>query len=100
MTPGLWALVIAGIGAACIVARDALGRKQAAAREHAAKKAGDRTAYLTVKQRAMGKRLRRQGRSLLSGKEYVPALTKKAEQPESVIPANVVRLKAKGGKRA
>jgi len=41
--------------------------------------ADPRVARMDLRQRAYGKRLRREGRSLLSGKEYTPALTK--EQP-------------------
>jgi hypothetical protein len=47
---------------------------------------------MDLRQRAFGKRMRRQGKSLLSGKDYKPALTK--EQP-SAPPADgkVVRLR-------
>lgn len=40
--------------------------------------ADPRVAKMVVRQRAYGKRLRRQGRSLLSGKEYIPAMTQPA----------------------
>lgn len=50
-------------------------------------------ANMVVRQRAMGKRMRRQGRSLLSGKAYVPALTKFAEPASPQQPHNVVPLR-------
>lgn len=37
-----------------------------------------RVALMTLKQRALGKRMRRDGRSLLASKPYVPVLTKPA----------------------
>lgn len=51
----------------------------------------DRVALMAVKQRALGKRMRRDGRSLLAGKAYRPALTK-AEPPAKPAP-NVVTLR-------
>ena len=40
-----------------------------------------RVARMDLKRRALGKRMRRQGRTLLGGKGYVPVLTKPAEAP-------------------
>jgi hypothetical protein len=40
-----------------------------------------RVARMFVKQRALARRMRRQGRTLLAGKEYVPVLTKPTEPP-------------------
>lgn len=37
--------------------------------------ADPRVARMDLKQRAYGKRLRREGRTLLAGKEYIPTLT-------------------------
>lgn len=54
---------------------------------------------MEARQRAFGERLRRQGRSLLAGKEYVPSLTKPAEPPPPPRANKVVRLRAAGGKR-
>lgn len=41
----------------------------------------ERVALMVLKQRALGKRMRRQGRSLLADKPYTPVLTKPAEDP-------------------
>lgn len=96
MTLGLWIFVggwflILGCFVVChFIARAEQRQRQAEA------EGADRTAYLTVKQRAMGKRLRRQGRSLLTGKPYTPVLTKPAEfeeQPQRQLYA------IRGGKR-
>lgn len=40
-----------------------------------------KVARMFIKQRAMARRMRRQGRTLLAGKEYVPVLTKPTEPP-------------------
>lgn len=40
-----------------------------------------KVALMVLKQRALGKRMRKQGRSLLASKPYTPALTKPAEEP-------------------
>jgi hypothetical protein len=40
-----------------------------------------KVARMFVKQRAMARRMRRQGRTLLAGKDYVPVLTKPTEPP-------------------
>ena len=45
----------------------------------------DRVALMTARQRYLGKRMRREGRSLLAGKAYRPALTK-TEAPVKVAP--------------
>lgn len=97
MTATLWFFVAGGVVVICLVVCDAIARKAQVDRYRAMKAAEDRTAYLTVKQRAMGKRLRRQKKSLLSGKDYTPTLTKKAEAPEPAPVAQVYAIK--GGKR-
>ena len=52
-------------------------------------------ALMVVKQRAFGKRLRRKGLSILSGKDYDPVLTKKADAPEPARQLYAIR----GGKQ-
>ena len=51
-----------------------------------------RVARMDLKRRALGKRLRKQGRTLLAGKAYVPALTKAVEESppkaSKVVPIN------------
>ena len=56
-------------------------------------KGDPRVQAMVVKQRAFGKRLRRQGRTLLAGKEYVPALTKPAEPPAPPMADKVVPIR-------
>lgn len=49
-----------------------------------------RVQNMVIKQRALGKRMRKQGRTLLSGKHYIPALTKPGDAPppkaDKVVP--------------
>jgi hypothetical protein len=57
--------------------------------------ADPRVQVMVTRQRAYGKRLRRQGRSLLSGKEYIPAMTlpapAKPPKGDKVVPIRRVK---------
>lgn len=53
--------------------------------------ADPRIARMVLRQRSFGKRLRREGRSLLAGKAYTPVLTK--VEPAAVRTPNVVPLR-------
>lgn len=52
-------------------------------------------ARMDLRQRAYGKRLRREGRTLLAGKEYIPTMTKPqpAKPPKADRVVSILRVK-------
>jgi hypothetical protein len=93
MTLELWIYVIVGVIVGSALTADALTRRTKPPKSSLGTLGDDRVAYMTVKQRALGKRMRRQGKSILSRSDYTPELTKKAE------PEPVSLYAIKGGKR-
>lgn len=95
MTLELWFIVGAWVVMVCCFVGCHVIAKHEAKKPAPGTLEDDKVAYMLVKQRAMGKRLRKQGRSLLSGKDYTPELTKKADAPEPAPSLYAIR----GGKR-
>lgn len=94
MTLEHWVYLIVAIIVGSAITADALTRKTKPP-SSLGTFGDDGVAYMTVKQRALGKRMRRQGRSLLADKPYTPELTKKAESPEPAPSLYAI----KGGRR-